>query len=162
MKNIFIFISIFGLLSCKSSQPTAEGESAKKSFIPIELQSGNNGGFKEKSNQIISDQKEFSKIWDQAFVNYMNKESAPEVDFTKNIVLLIALGEKTSGGHTIKVNSIVESNENTIVNILETCPGKGCMTTESITYSYQIVQIEKPNKPIQFSTIEKIIDCDSE
>ena len=162
MKNIFIFISILGLLSCKPSQSTTSSVAEKTIFTPIELQSGDNGGFKTKTNLVISTQKEFLKIWGQAFVNYMNKETAPEVDFEKNIILLVALGEKTSGGHTIKVNSVTESKDNTVVKVLEISPGKGCMTAEVITYPYQIVQIEKPNKNIQFSAIEKVIDCDSE
>ncbi len=162
MKNIFILISILGLLSCKSSQSTTNSVMEKIIFTPIELQSGDNGGFKSKTNLVISTQEEFLKIWDQAFANYMNKETAPSIDFEKNVILLVALGQKTSGGHTIKVNSVVETKDNTVVNILETSPGKDCMTTEAITYPYQIVQIEKPNKNVQFSAIEKVIDCDSE
>ena len=117
MKNIFIFISILGLLSCKPSQSTTSSVAEKTIFTPIELQSGDNGGFKTKTNLVISTQKEFLKIWGQAFVNYMNKETAPEVDFEKNIILLVALGEKTSGGHTIKVNSVTESKDNTVVKV---------------------------------------------
>lgn len=162
MKNIFILISILGLLSCKPSESTTSSVAEKTVFTPIEIQSGDNGGYKTKTNLVISTQKEFLKIWEQAFANYMNKESAPEVDFKKNIILLVALGEKTSGGYTIKVNSVIESEDNTIVNILNTSPGKGCMTTEALTYPYQIVQIEKPNNTVKFSEMEKVIDCESE
>lgn len=162
MKNIFILISILGLLSCKPSESSTSSVAEKTVFTPIEIQSGDNGGYKTKTNLIISTQKEFLQIWEQAFANYMNKETAPEVDFEKNVIILVALGQKTSGGHTIKVNSVIESKDNTIVNILNTSPGKGCMTTEAITYPYQIVQIEKPKNTVQFSTIGKVIDCDSE
>ena len=162
MKSFFIFISILGLLSCKSPQPSASPSMEKVVFTPIEIQSGDNGGFKTNTNLVISTQEEFLKIWDQAFAYYMNKETAPSIDFEKNVVLLVALGQKTSGGHTIKVSSVVETKDSTIVNILKTSPGKSCMTAEVITYPYQIVQIEKPIKNIQFSAIEKVIDCDSE
>ncbi|MDF1673226.1 MAG: protease complex subunit PrcB family protein [Vicingaceae bacterium] len=162
MKNILILISILGLLSCKSSQSSTSSVMEKVVFTPIELKSGNNGGFKTKTNLVISTQEEFLKIWNQAFANYMNKETAPEVDFEKNIILLVALGEKTSGGYTIKVDNVIETKDNTVVNVLYTSPGKGCMTTESITYPFQIIQIEKPNKAILFSKKNIVFGCESE
>lgn len=158
-KLLIILTSLVTLFACSKANKNMVKYSPKNTII-IELHSGNNGGFKEETNQVITNKAEFEKIWKQAYANYMIKEETPEVDFEKNVVLLVAMGEKSSGGHTIKITNATETSNNTIVNVLSTSPGKGCMTTESITYPFQIVQIEKPNKPIEFKIEKKVIDCE--
>lgn len=147
-------------MACSKANKNLVKASSKNSII-IELHSGNNGGFKEETTQVITTQDAFAKVWKQAFANYMRKEEMPEVDFNKNTIILVALGEKTSGGYTIKTTNTTVTNNSTIVNVISTSPGKGCMTTEAITYPYQIVQIDKFDNPIKFNITEKVIDCES-
>ncbi len=151
------------MFSCKTCQPTqkSEGESINNlTVIFNELNSGNNGGFNEKNNKVITNQTELDAIWATAFANYMVKETAPTVDFNTNMLILVALGEQNNGGSEIKVEKITETKTELIVSILETKAGKGCVTTDMMTYPYQIIQLKKSTKKTNFNTLEKVIDCD--
>jgi hypothetical protein len=163
MVRLFLIVLSVTLFSCKTCQPTqkSRNESVKNPSVMFnELNSGNNGGFNEKTNKVITSQTELDALWEAAFVNYMLKEKAPVVDFKTQTVLLVALGEQNSGGSEIKVEQITETKEGLNVSVLNTKAGEGCVTSDVITYPYQIVQIEKAGKKISFSSTEKIIDCD--
>jgi len=159
-KLLVILTSLATLFACSKANKSMVKYSPKNTIL-IELHSGNNGDFKEEKNQVITNNTVFEKVWKQAYANFMIKDEMPEVDFEKNIVLLVAMGEKTSGGHTIKITNATETSNNTIVNVLATSPGKGCMTTESITYPFQIVQIEKPKTHVDFKVTKRVIVCES-
>lgn len=162
MKNLVVLIVAYLLLSCKNGESVQKDVSANQAIIAIELNTGVNGGFTTKTNQVITDEDELKKAWKIAFKNYMKVGDAPEVDFNKNVVLLVAMGEKNSGGYSIKVEKVVSSNLSTIVSVVETVPGKNCNVTSALTYPYQFVQIEKPKTEITFTNIEDAIDCVSE
>lgn len=162
MKSLIIIVLACLLASCKTGETATNKTAAQATILAIELNSGVNGGFTEKLNQVITTQETFNKAWEKAYANYMKKPRVPEVDFTKNVVLLVALGEQRSGGYGIKVDKVVSTKSNTTVTIMETKPGKNCNLTTALTYPYQFVQIEKTGKSITFISVEKIIDCDSE
>ena len=83
MKYAFAISIFLGLFSCVTSKKSTNYST--KTYNIVELYSGDNGGFKENTNRVISNQKDFLKAWDTAFANYMIKETAPEVDFEKNL-----------------------------------------------------------------------------
>jgi hypothetical protein len=57
----------------------------------------------------------------------------PEVDFSKNIVLVASSGCKPSGGYTVQIDSIQRDESVLTVNVIEGEPGKGCGVTSTLT-----------------------------
>ena len=162
MKYTLSILSLILLLSCKTSKETTFDVATNEPILVVELHSGNNGRFEAKEQKVITTKEGLTDVWTKAYGNYLKKDPVPEVDFSKNVVLLVAMGEKNAGGYTIKINKVVGSKLNTVVSILETNPGKNCNLTTAMTYPFQIVQIEKQAKEIVFNTTTKIIECDSE
>lgn len=74
----------------------------------------------------------------------------PEVDFTQYSVVIVAQGVKPSGGHSIGVEKLQEVNGKIIVYVKEQSPGESCPSSSVITYPYQIIQIKKVIKPVEF------------
>ncbi|GAB4258993.1 MAG: hypothetical protein Kow0079_16190 [Vicingaceae bacterium] len=144
-------------METKSSIENHEGMDASVPFI--EIASGLNSKFDKETAKIITNETEFEKVWKIANGNLMNPDPMPEVDFENKILIVVAAGEKNSGGYYIQVESIADVRTHLMVNIEETAPGKGCAVTEAITYPYQIIELDKPNKTIRFNTTEKIVDC---
>ncbi len=156
---IILFVTVF--FSCKSSETATQTEAGSKSqsIAFSELNSGTNGGFNEKVNQVITDQNTYNEVWAAAFSKFANPQKPNRIDFEKNMVLLVAMGERTSGGYTIKIKSIDDIGENIKVTIKEEKPGTSCMTTSVMTYPYQIVELPKQTKKIMFDTVEKVVEC---
>lgn len=164
MRNTLVILILSVLFSCKTSESTNGKKVMSKDVVlqVVELRSGQNSGFSQATNKVITTQKELNEVWAILFANYMKKDAAPEVDFKVNMLILVADGEKNSGGYSIKVNKAVTNESQTLVSVLHTSPGKNCITTEAITYPFQLVQIKKTSQKVVFDDLEKIIDCESE
>ena len=178
MKTLIYSISIILLFSCKPSEtasndikesaPVVKENDANMEIetslsIPvIEIAAGTNGGFETTERKIITNQEELNAVWSKAYSRYLNKIEAPEIDFNQFNVAMVAMGMRNSGGHNIKVLGINTKKGGQTIIVEETSPGEGCMTTEAITFPYQIVQFKKiSDTPYDFENTARIINCDS-
>lgn len=167
MRTLFIYIlSLFILNSCSSSKDQIKNESTsveQENIIDfVVIKEGDNSGFTEFGKYYIAKQTGMPIIWDSIYKNYMKKDPIPEIDFEKNEVYLVAMGEQNSGGYSIKVESVKETKKEVVINIVSIKPGKECMTTSVMTYPYQLFLIPKPNKSVRFNWVDRVIDCESE
>ncbi|OFY88983.1 MAG: hypothetical protein A3K10_17795 [Bacteroidetes bacterium RIFCSPLOWO2_12_FULL_31_6] len=159
MKHIFFLLLTTLLFSCKTNQ-TISTVVAEPQIIPfVELSVGLNGDFSEKINKIITNQNEYNAAWNAAFSRFSDQPKPAKIDFENQLILLVTMGEKNSGGYSIKIDSIVENEKTIVVTILETSPGKSCITTSMMTYPYQMVELKNSTKEVIFKTIEKFYDC---
>ena len=163
MKNFsLIFIAVV-LFACKTGETTTASDTKKDKALPIiELRAGHNSGFIQAVNKVITTQEELTEVWTVLFANYMKKENAPEIDFEHNIVVLVAAGEKNSGGFSIAVTRALATSSNVQLTVVSTSPGKNCVLTEAITYPFQLIQLQKTGQDVVFNASEKVIDCESE
>lgn len=161
MRFLF-FISILFLFSCKvSEKETLVGVQAKNIEFTV-LKEGTNSGHKTAGSKIIHNTEELSLAWTILHGNYMENPPIPKIDFNSNQLILILMGEKTSGGYSIGVENIIEINAESIITIGEKKPGKTCMTTSVMTYPYQLIIIPKTNKQIVYKRIERLYECGKE
>ncbi|MBL4594663.1 MAG: protease complex subunit PrcB family protein [Flavobacteriales bacterium] len=158
--RVLLLSAILFLISCKSNEATTPVETAPKSISFNQLNAGTNGRFEANEYQVISNEQEFKKVWDLAFANFMDKEPFPSVSFETQLVLLVAMGERNSGGYNISIKSIDETKTNVVVTVEESKPGSTCITTTVMAYPYQIVTIDKSKKEVTFKKTEKVIECE--
>jgi hypothetical protein len=168
--RFLIIITTLILFSCKSSEkPTAEESHFPKveSKDPVKtdiieftiLKEGTNSGFKTAENKVINSTEELSKVWGVLFQNYMEIATLPKVDFRAYSVILITMGEQTSGGYTINIKSILNSKSEEKVAVNESKPGASCMTTSVMTYPFQLIMLPKTAGKISFEREESIYEC---
>ena len=68
-----------------------------------------------------------------------NKISVNDVQNSNFIIL--NMGEKFTGGYSIGVESVVETEKNIVIKVKETVPKEGAMVTQAITYPFCVVKI---------------------
>jgi hypothetical protein len=56
--------------------------------------------------------------------------------------VLISLGEKNTGGYSIKVTAVEDNEGKTIIYVEEGKPTEGSMTIQAITYPYSLIKIK--------------------
>ena len=84
----------------------------------------------------------------------------PEVDFSRNIVLVASPGCKPSGGYTVQIDSIQQDESGLTVNVVEREPGKGCAVTSTVTHPMMQVLIPQTGMKINFNIVKKIHTCE--
>jgi hypothetical protein len=100
-------------------------------------------GIKTKETLIIDSQKDWQELWQKHTQNVQPVPSLPDVDFTKNMVIAVFMGEKNTGGYGIHVSKIEETNNNVYIELEETVPSSGTIVSQSFTQPYHIVVVSK-------------------
>ena len=145
-------IYIFLLSSCSSSstinkqtmiisQDTITFETLAEDFY---------GGMTDSKFIVIKEETTLNEIY-----NLINKSKSPGIkipiiNFEKETVLVLFLGEKSSGGHSISVEQILDENEKVTVKYKVTLPKLGEMVTTVMTQPYCIIKIPITSKEIIF------------
>ncbi|MCK5233205.1 MAG: protease complex subunit PrcB family protein [Candidatus Aenigmarchaeota archaeon] len=109
----------------------------------------------EKKNHVIDNLVE----WDTFWWSMDTTQSLPGINFSENLVLAVFQGEHSSGGHSISVNKIIETESALEVFLKEVSPGQRCSVTQALTQPYTIAVVEKTGKDVQFTTEQEITDC---
>jgi len=77
--------------------------------------------------------------------------SDPKIDFTKDMLIGIFAGIKSTSGYSIKMTSIVENDCEIIINYYESGPQAGESITQTPTYPSDFILIPKSTKTILFN-----------
>jgi PrcB C-terminal len=65
----------------------------------------------------------------------------PQVDFANDLVIAVAAGERTTGGHDIEVRRVTRVGNELRIEVLETFPSEGCVTTQATTAPVDVVMV---------------------
>jgi hypothetical protein len=89
----------------------------------------------------------------------------PRIDFTRQTLLVAALGTEPTSGYSLSVESITESPTSITAKLVALNPGKGCGDkiygmTLITTHPIVLLLIAKTSKPVQFDTMQVEPACD--
>jgi len=139
MKKVVFTLLALVLVSCSSSIKQTDNKSL---FEVLTQQS--DGGASIRFFEILSESNEIAML--QNDEKLKDKINANDIQ-TSNFIVL-NMGEKTTGGYKINVESVVETEKNIIVTIKEVTPEPGKMVTQEITTPYTIVKIKSKKEII--------------
>jgi hypothetical protein len=96
-------------------------------------------GVGESRRLIIRDANAWAGFWSELGVG-----DRPAVDFTRDVVVAVAAGQRPTGGYEIAVNRVRQANGELTVEVVETTPGPNCMTTTSLTQPVDVIVVPAP------------------
>ncbi|MFV5689597.1 protease complex subunit PrcB family protein [Flavobacterium sp. ZT3R25] len=140
MKKIpALFVAVL-LFSCGASSTKS---SDKKPLFEV-LTQQNDGGASIRFFEILSEPNEIKML--QNDENLKNKISPNDIQNSNFIIL--NMGEKTSGGYKIGIDTVVETDKNIIITVKETIPEPGGMVTQAFTNPFCVVKINSKKEII--------------
>jgi hypothetical protein len=95
-----------------------------------------NTGIAESRRLVIRDNDAWVSFWSQLGVG-----GRPEVDFKRNIVVAVAMGQRSSGGYDIAVQEVSEVAGELTVDVVETSPEPTCATTMALSQPVDVVVV---------------------
>ncbi|MDI6050115.1 MULTISPECIES: protease complex subunit PrcB family protein [unclassified Flavobacterium] len=140
MKKIIVSLVAVALVSCGA---TVTKSSDKSSLYEV-LTQQTNGGASIRFFEILSEPNEIAML--QNDENLKNKISSNDVQ-TANFIVL-NMGEKTSGGYSIGIDTVIETDKNIVITIKETNPEPGSMVTQAFTNPFCVVKINSKKEII--------------
>jgi hypothetical protein len=103
----------------------------------------------EARRTVIRDANAWAEFWSE-----LGTGDRPDVDFTRNVVVAVAAGQRPSGGHEIAVDRVTESDGQLTIEVLETTPGPNCITAGSVTQPVDVVVVPA-TEPRGWSFLER-------
>jgi hypothetical protein len=107
---------------------------------------------------VIRDRNEFKKLWDQIVGVQSDKQPPPDVDFSREILVVAAMGERPSGGFEIIVDRACEVDTHLEVFVRSMNFSRCGMQMQVLTAPVDIVRIPRTQLPVVFKEIE-VSDC---
>ena len=133
MKKIVLSIVALALVSCGA---TSTKSSEKNSLYEV-LTQQSNGGASIRFFEILSEPDQIAMLQnDENLKNKINPN-----DILASNFLVLNMGEKTSGGYSIGIDTVVETDKNIVITIKETSPEPGSMVTQAFTNPFCVVKI---------------------
>jgi hypothetical protein len=133
MKKLLIILPTIFLFSCGASSTK---KSAANSLYEV-LTEQADGGANIRFFEILSEQREIAML--QNDEKLKNKIKPNDIQ-TSNFIVL-NLGEKTSTGYKIAIESAIETEKNIIITIKEIAPESVSIVSQEITTPYVVVKI---------------------
>lgn len=115
-------------------------------------------------HQIVQDAGEFKRIWrilypTCTYESYVHAPKSPEINFSKEVVVVAALGQENNGGYAIRVIEVVQGDGQVEVLVKMTAPATGCYVTASVIWTIDIIRMEIPSKPVSIPANNETTDC---
>jgi hypothetical protein len=111
------------------------------------LEDGTDSKFTEAKQQVLKTKAEFEAFW----AKHDDVKAAPSVDFDKDMVLAVFVGEKSTGGYTVAITGAVEKGDGIEVTYKVSAPEPGGMNIQVLTYPYVFATIPRSTKTVKFT-----------
>ena len=128
--------------------------------IPIvRVRSETFSGLTQPAQLIIRDQSAWQQTWSAIWTSTTPAPGLPVVDFSSNMIIVVAAGSKPSSGYAIAVESASQHDGDVTVAVRATSPSPGCAALTVITNPVDVVQLPRYNGHISFEQRSEIASC---
>jgi hypothetical protein len=83
----------------------------------------------------------------------------PRLEFDREMLLVAAMGARSSGGYRIEIVSATEHPTEIVARVVETAPGRRCGTIQAITEPADIVRLARSDKPVRWAVEQVVEEC---
>jgi hypothetical protein len=112
---------------------------------------GTMSGVTEAAQRVVRSQAEWDQLWGQMTANQVPPPPAPKVNWSKEMVIALFMGERPTGGFQTAVKSVTTSAKEILVSYEETAPAPDAVTIQALTQPYTVAVIPRSNLPVRFT-----------
>lgn len=114
----------------------------------------------EPLQAVIKEGDSWKQMWDKIHCKVISPvPPLPEIDFSREMLVVVGLGARSSGGYGIVIHSAFEKDGKLAIIVRKLKPGKNCFTTQALTQPVDIVRLPKTDKQVEFREFEVVHEC---
>lgn len=133
MKKVILGLMVFALVSCGAKKTSDSGSKALYEILTEQSDGGGNIKFFE----ILTEPNEIKMLDNDPLLASKMKHD----DIGTSNYIILNMGEKNTGGYSIGVEKVEETDKNIIITVKEHNPAPDAMVMQVITYPYTVVKI---------------------
>jgi len=116
-------------------------------------------GLVNGTDLVIADSQSWATTWAQLIRGVGPPPALPAVDFRTERVVLVALGQRSTGGYDIRIDSVVQFQRGSVTYVTATSPGNRCVTTQALTQPVDVMRVPQELEPMAFQRQAVVRDC---
>lgn len=111
---------------------------------------GSHCGIAEPRRIVVTDEKTWERLWRAVHARRTPLPPVPEVDFSKQMVLAVFMGQKRTSGFAIQIAEVFACNREILVHVKEIAPPPNAIVLQVLTQPYHIVVVPKVDGTVRF------------
>jgi hypothetical protein len=115
-------------------------------------------GLNEPQRIVVRDQTQWKEIWQQIWKKISPIPDLPSIDFTREMVIVAAMGSRPTGGYNILIGAASESGAGVNVVIKSVSPGR-CGVTQALSQPVDIASVTRRDGVVTFTEHAEVQDC---
>lgn len=140
MKKVISVVIVFVLISCGAKKTTDSGSKVLYEVLTEQSDGGGNIKFFE----ILTEPNEIKMLENDPLLADKMKHD----DINNSNYIILNMGEKNTGGYSIGVEKVEETDKNIIIMVKEHNPAADAMVMQVITYPYTVVKVHSKKEII--------------
>lgn len=154
-------------VGCASPGATGPSDSFAGTDIPVnavdvsaeQVLSRPVSGISDSRRIVIRSDSEWTEFWAAANANLVPPPEAPEVDFSRDMILAAAMGGRPTGGYAISIPTVKREGSEVWAVVHERSPGPTCFTTQVLTAPVVAVRVPRLEGPLHWIEDESRTEC---
>ena len=144
--------------SAAAPSPTPAGATVSTQPPFTRLATAETSGFTEATELVVRDASAAAQAW-QRLHQGVPGTAPPAVDFSRQMIVLLALGERSTGGHAVRFDSLTVDPAGAVVRYTATSPAPSCMTAQMITSPVEAVLVPRVDGEVRFERRSVVQAC---
>ena len=118
-----------------------------------------NSGIEDARRVVVRDSSAWAALWPEILGSHSPKPPLPAVDFSREMLVVVSMGTRSSGGYTIGIDGVRLLGDSLRVDITEQSPGPTCGTTAALTAPVALARLERSELPLSYAVSRAVTDC---
>jgi hypothetical protein len=107
-------------------------------------------GLEKPERLVVRDDETWARLWSDVYQPVEPTPERPEVDFSREMLIAVAMGTHRSGGFDISVQRIAVEDGRLMVTVQTSRPPPDAVVGMALTQPLQIVRVERNEKEVVF------------
>jgi hypothetical protein len=117
-------------------------------------------GLDTPARLVLRDAGSWQEVWSQIYSRQSPAPPLPAVDFSHEMIVVVALGSHGTGGYQILLTNASEvGNNGTAITVSSTSPGPSCIVTEAFTQPVDIARVPVRDGAVTFVEQSHVSSC---
>ena len=116
-------------------------------------------GIRDSLRLVIRDAATWQGYWAAIQRPFIPAPAAPDVDFTREMIVLAAAGTRPTAGFGIRIETVTADSARVVVVVRRTVPGTSCALAAVVTQPVDLARIPVTALPVTFAERIERTDC---
>jgi hypothetical protein len=114
------------------------------------LAKGLASGVGQPTQVVVRDPNDWAALWSRHMRTQIAPPPPPTVDFSRDMVVALFMGERSTGGYAIEVTRIERIDSSLSVHYRITRPDPGAMQAQALTQPFHLVALPRTDDSVTF------------